>query len=85
MPNELLIPSNRPIIVDGSVFYDDKSRTNNIIRLKKRIVEEFQDLKGLNNVYYRAELYKTYEELQKRIAELVAQRQGIPMLIFLYK
>ena len=81
----MLIPSNRPIIVDGSVFYDDKSRTNNIIRLKKRIVEEFQDLKEANDVFYRAELYKTYADFRQRVEELLMQKQGIPMLIFLYK
>jgi len=85
MSQTMIEPSNRPIITDGHVFYDDKTRTNNTIRLKRRIIEQFPDLREPNSIFYRAELYPNYGELGQRIEQVTAEKQGIPILLFLYK
>ena len=75
----------RPIIVNGPVHADNKTRTTNIIRLKKRLIKEIPDLSNNNRIFYRAELWQSYEHLEERIKELKKKKQGIPILIFLYK
>ena len=85
MIQKMIKPENRPIIIDGPVFYDDKTRTNNTIRLKRRIIEQFPDLREPSSIFYRAELYPNYGELGQRIEQITAEMQGIPILLFLYK
>ena len=74
-----------PVIVHGSVSYYERSRCNCIIRIKKRLVKEFPDLINAKNVCYRAELWQTYDDLRNRIAEIKQKREGIPILLFLFK
>jgi len=49
--------NNNPIISSGSVYYSNVSRAKNIIRIKERLIEEFQDLRSEEDTFYRLEFY----------------------------
>ena len=74
-----------PIITEGRLHYDNLTRRNNRIRLKKILIEEFEDLVRAKDVRYRTELYFTYEEMQERIKSIVDQKQAMPILLFFKK
>lgn len=74
-----------PIITEGRLNYDNLTRRNNRIRLKNRLIDEFEGLVRAKEVRYRTELYKTYEELNERIKIIIEQKQAMPILLFFKK
>ncbi len=82
---DTLKASRFPVIVEGSVSYDEKSRVNCLMRIKKRLIKRFPELKEPKQVSYRMELWNTFEELQDRIGELGKTKGGLPILLFLTK
>ncbi len=82
---KILTSLKRPVIVSGAVSYNESARCNNIIRLKKKIIKEFPDLIHSRFINYKAELWKSYDDLEERIIEIKGKKQGIPILLFLYK
>ena len=82
---EILTSLKRPVIVDGAVIYNEARRCNNIIKLKKKMIREFPDLIHSKFIDYIAELWKSYDDLEERIFEIKEKKQGIPILLFLYK
>ena len=82
----IIQPKIKPIIIEGRLSYNENVRCNNILRFKKEIRQEFEDLQGKNHlIYYRMEYYRKYEELLKRIKEIINQELGLPFLLFLFK
>lgn len=73
-----------PIIGEGVVSYNKDSRINNIIRLKKNLLDNYGNLGKEKDLFYRSELYPSFDQLLKRIQEL--KEKGIlPILLFLTK
>jgi len=80
-----LTPKPKPLIVDGTISYSESSRARNVIRLKKQIINEFEDLKDRNkDINYKLEYYRNFDKLQARIDKLANNQEGIPFLLFIY-
>ncbi|MDP2749672.1 MAG: hypothetical protein Q8O89_02470 [Nanoarchaeota archaeon] len=82
---KLIVPKSGAVIVEGSMFYSSPDKCKSIIRLKKKLSNEFPELKSRDNVYYRIELWKTYDEVEDRIKDIVERRKTLPMLLFFYE
>ena len=72
-----------PIIVGGRVTYNNRDRVNNRIILKKQILQAF-NLGKEPLLCYRAEVYRNFDDLTKRIEELRGEGT-IPILFLLQK
>jgi len=81
-----LKPIKGPIIVNGSLYYDESDRARTRIRLKKPIVNEFTQLKNFKaKLRYRMEYHRTISTLKKRMKKIENGEEGIPFLLFLYE
>ncbi len=80
----ILTPKINPLILNGSVYYNDKEHCNNIIRIKRDLIKEFSQLtdKG-NSLSYQMELYRNTKEIIERIYEL-GKEGKIPILLFFH-
>lgn len=86
MEKRTLIPRNT-IDTIGSVYYDEKSGTWSIIRIKSDLVKEFPQLREKRSKFsYQLTYHRTIEELEKAIKELKKQKEpSLPVMMFLYK
>ena len=86
MERRTLIPRN---VIDtiGSIYYDEKTGTWSIIRIKSDLVKEFPQLKEKRSKFsYQMTYYRTIEELERAIRELKKQKDiPLPVMMFLYK
>jgi|SRR3989344_6667538 len=80
----ILTPRINPLVLDGSVYYNDKEHCNNIIRLKKNLLNEFNQLNNSNSLAYRMELYRDTKQIMDRIIEL-GKEGKLPILLFFYQ
>ena len=82
--NSILTRNNKLIMIDGKVYYSDHDRWNSMIRLKKTLLHEFNQLsKKDNSVAYRMELYNNTNDMLNRITEL-GKEGRLPILLFFY-
>jgi len=85
MHSQILIPKSKPLIIDGIVSYSETCRARSIIRLKKDVINEFNDLKNRDKlIRYKLEYYRGPRRLQKRVNEITENGGGIPFLLFIY-
>ncbi len=86
MERRTLIPRNA-IDTLGSIYYDEKSGTWSIIRIKADLVKEFPQLKEKRSKFsYQLTYYRNIEELEKAIKELKKQKDTpLPVMMWLYK
>ena len=82
---QILKPIRKSFTVNGAISYNDMARCCNIIRLKKRIIEQFPDLRMKEGIFYKVEILFSYEELEARIKDIKQNKKGIPLLLSLYK
>ncbi len=75
----------RPMIVNGSLIYNESSRACSIIRLKRTVLEEFPQLKSKDNCFYQLEFWKDYATTLQRITEAQENEEGIPLLLWIRK
>ena len=81
-----LKPKIKPLIVNGKLYYDETCRAKSLIRLKKEIVNEFEDLKEpTKSIGYKLEYHRNHKKLQKRIDEITKKEEGVPFLLFIYE
>ena len=86
MVYNIIKPKVKPIIVHGKLSYNENVRCNNILRFKKEIREEFDDLQGKNHLIgYSMEYYRTGNELLNRVSQIKNDNSGLPFLLFLFK
>lgn len=79
-------PKIKPIVVQGRLSYNENVRCNNILRFKKEIRNEFEDLQGRNGlIAYRMEYYRNEDELLERINQIIKSKIGLPFLLFLFR
>ena len=78
-------PVNKPIIVEGAIYYCEATRSNNTLRIQAKIVKEFRELKERKPAYYKMELHRSYSELKRRIKEMQSYNQMPPLLLSFYK
>ncbi|MFH1840085.1 MAG: hypothetical protein ABH849_02960 [Nanoarchaeota archaeon] len=81
----VLTPSLKPIKKEGTLYYCETDQARTIIRLGKRISEEFSDLQGKKPVKYSLEYYRSHEEFIKRVKMMIKGGEGLPFLLFLEK
>ena len=81
---KIIKPITQPLIVNGRLIYNEANRTSSIIRLKKKIIKEFPDLKRKKKMLYQFEFCRSYEKTIDRIKQMQERDQGIPFLIFFY-
>ncbi len=84
---EFLKPKEYPIVINGSLNYCERNKSNSIIILQKEIRLEFTDLtKKTKKTKYRLEYFRDdYIKFFERTKEIIKAKKGIPMLLFLYK
>ena len=81
----ILAPSLKPIKKEGSLYYCETDKARSIIRLGRKITEEFSDLKGKKPIRYVLEYYRSDEEFVRRVKKMVKENEGLPFLLFLEK
>ena len=81
----ILTPDLKPIMKEGKLYYCETDQARTIIRLGKRISEEFSDLQGKKPVKYSLEYYRSHEEFIKRVKVMIKGGEGLPFLLFLEK
>ena len=79
-----ITPILRPVVVQGRLIYDARSHAFTIIRLKKRIVEEFPQLKKDQHWRYTLEFWPDYDLTVDRIIEAYRKQENPPLLVFVY-
>ena len=80
----ILTSKLKPLIVNGSIYYNDKEGAHNLLRLKKDVINEFIQLNNKEvSPAYRMEFYRNSNQLLKRIEEL-GQEGKLPVLLFFY-
>lgn len=80
-----ITPKPKPLVVDGVVSYSEANRARSVIRLKKEIIQEFDDLKRRDkSIGYKLEYHRDFDKLRERISELNNKEEGIPFLLFIY-
>src|SRR3989338_3430071 len=81
-----MIPAcKRPLIVQGYLTYNDNVKCHNVLRFKKKLIDEFPDLKRAGRILYTAEYWRTSQDLLERIEFITTKQQGVPVLLFLTK
>ncbi len=80
-----LMPINLKLEISGNLFYNDRAGGWALLRLKKRILDKFPQLKERNPVFYNMIFYEDYEELIKEINKVVEEKQAIPILLWFCK
>ena len=80
-----LAPKSKPLVVDGIISYSEANRARTVIRLKKEVVHEFEDLKSKDkSICYKLEYHRNFDKLKERVSELNNNEDGIPFLLFIY-
>ncbi len=80
-----IMPLTRPIIVNGRLIYHESVRAYNTIRLKKRLLDEFSQLRSEDNWCWQIEHWRSYDATLERIKEAQQKEEGIPLLLFIYR
>lgn len=72
--------------VEGKMFYSESDQAWNTIRFRSEILNEFPQLKQKRSKFkYKMKYFRTFEEFEKEIKELMEKGEFMPVLLFLYK
>jgi hypothetical protein len=74
-----------PTIEEGPMWWSDTARANCILRLKRKIAEEYPILRENKKIGYRIEIWKSFDEIKKRIDDIEKSNEALPMLFFIYE
>jgi hypothetical protein len=79
--------SPRKIVkVNGILSYDEALQAWSILRLRKDLINEFNQLKEKRSKFsYELLFYRSYEEFEKAMKDLVKKEEVLPILMFLKK
>lgn len=77
-------PLLKPLIVQGRLIYDYRSGAFALIRLKKKLLEEFSGLKEDRHWRYQMEYWSSYDLTIDRIIEAYRKHENPPILLFIY-
>ena len=77
-------PFVQPLIVKGKLFYDESLRAYTKIRLKRRVLDEFAQLREERGWNYQIEFHGSCVATMKRIQDAQHKEEGIPLLLFIY-
>ena len=79
-----LFPRNQ-VNVDGKILYSEGDQAWNLIRLKKDVINEFNQLKEKSSKFsYHMAYFRAYEELEKAVKSL--KKEGaLPVLVWFYR
>jgi predicted CopG family antitoxin len=70
----------------GRLSYNESTRSWGTLRFKSELIREFRQLKEKNSKFaYRVLLYRNYEEFEKKIKEMIKNKEPIPVLIWFEK
>ncbi len=80
----IIRPLSNPVVVEGPLVYHSEYGCHNTLRLKAKLIKALPGIKTAKKVHYRAELWRSHEDLSARVKELGKKGHEIPLLIFLY-
>ena len=70
----------------GRILYSESSQAWNLVRLKAEFLNNFHQLKEKTSKFsYNLIYYRTYEEFEKAVNELIKKGEVLPVLMFLKK
>ena len=70
----------------GKLSYNESTRSWGTLRFKSEIIKEFRQLKeGRSEFIYKVLLNRNYEEFEKRIKEILKNKEAIPLLVWFEK
>ncbi len=70
----------------GRIYYKESSQAWCFLRLRKEIIDEFNQLREKYSKFsYDAVYYRTYEELENALKDLKKTGQPLPILMWLIK
>ena len=74
------------IDINGKLSYSESIRAWNTIRFKAEILKEFYQLKDRKSSFgYQMVYYRSFEELDKIVKKIKRNKEGLPILMFLYE
>lgn len=76
-------PLTETLIVEGPIYYHNRDRMFNFLRLKKKLMVFFGKVSHNEFLTYHAELHPTFASLREKINEL--ERDGLLPLILLFE
>jgi len=70
----------------GKLSYNESTRSWGTLRFKSELIREFRQLKEKNSKFlYKILLHRTYEEFEKKIKEMIKNKEPIPLLLWFEK
>jgi hypothetical protein len=85
MSKMILSPWSGNLVSEGNVTYSETAHAWNTLRLHKQIVKEFPPLKDrMAKISFKIEFVRTLDNLKKKVDEIEKEKQGIPLLLYLY-
>jgi len=70
----------------GRILYSESSQAWNLVRLKAEFLKDFHQLKEKTSKFsYNLIYYRTYEEFEKAVKELIKKGEVLHVLMFLKK
>jgi len=85
MPKKTLTP-RKIVRVNGILSYDEALQAWSILRLRKDLINEFNQLKEKRSKFsYELLFYRSYEEFEKAMKDLIKKEEVLPILMFLKK
>jgi len=85
MKNNTLTP-RKIVNSKGKLSYNESSQAWSIIRLKKELINEFPQLsEKRSSLSYHLMYCRDYEGFEKKVKELVKNKEVLPILLFLKK
>jgi hypothetical protein len=73
-----------PTIEEGPMWWSDVARSCSIIRLKRKMINEFC-LDKKKKLGYRVESWKSFEEIERRISDIKKSNEAMPILLFIHE
>jgi len=86
MEAQILRPQKNKLELKGKLSYFESTHSWSMLNLKKRILEEFPQLKERTSVFsYKMLFYHDYENLEKFMRKLRKDGEALPILVWLVR
>jgi len=70
----------------GRLSYNESTRSWGTLRFKSELVKEFRQLKEKSSTFsYKVLLFRNYEEFEKKVKDLIKNKEPIPLLVWFEK
>ncbi|MDP2750600.1 MAG: hypothetical protein Q8O89_07255 [Nanoarchaeota archaeon] len=80
-----LKPVLQKLEINGNLSYSDSAHAWMTIRLKKRLFDDFPQLKEKEHVLYKMLFYRDYKEFLEAAREIDQKKEAIPIMLWFFR